>query len=48
MANADHFLRDVSSIAGNPVKRPFLLRTRGLKLFNSIRAIANTLLAYFI
>jgi hypothetical protein len=34
MADADHFRADMSSIAGNPAKWPFLLRTRELKLFN--------------
>jgi hypothetical protein len=35
MADADHFLLDMSSIAGNPAKWPFC---HGLKLLNRIRS----------
>jgi hypothetical protein len=40
MADADHFLLDMSSIAGNPAKGPFLLRTMGLNYSTAIRGIA--------
>jgi hypothetical protein len=48
IADADHFLPDMSSIAGNRAKRPSVLQTGGPEAIATRGIAARTLLAYLV